>query len=562
MQGELADDHYFAIYLFDVFIHQALVIAKHAQLNDLLSQPVGIFFGIGCFHTQQYHKAGAYGGLHIPVYSNAGRRYPLNNCTHTANVQRIWQNCIAIAGYFILLARMYNINGTIVALATPPGEGAIGIIRLSGEEAITITDQIFKGKQLASQASHTMHFGKIVNGEQVIDEVVVSLYKAPKSYTGENVVEISCHGSNYVLQQVIDLCVQHGAHVAKAGEFTQRAFLNGKMDLAQAEAVADLIASQSGSAHKAAIHNLRGGFSEQLREMREQLIKFSALIELELDFSQEDVEFADRTQLYHLIGELETTTTQLVNSFSLGNVIKNGVSVAIIGKPNAGKSTMLNALLNEERAIVSDIAGTTRDTIEETLNINGILFRLIDTAGIREHSTDSIEEIGIARSKAAMEKADIVVYLFDVNDNSAEEIRAQEQELQTAGIEYIMAGNKADLAGFEQAGRKFEGIGHLLLLSAREKENIQELKQKLYERVAGGQVQQEGTIVTNARHYAALQEVLKSLGDVKAGMDNNIPGDLVALDIRRSLFFLGEITGEVTTEDKLDYIFSKFCIGK
>src|ERR1044072_2414010 len=288
-------------------------------------------------------------------------------------------------------------NDTIVALATPPGEGAIGIIRLSGSDAITIADKIFKGKKLSAQPSHTIHFGRIADDSKTIDEVVISLYKGPRSYTGEDVVEISCHGSNYILQRVIDLCLQHGVQMAKAGEFTQRAFLNGRMDLTQAEAVADLIASQSSAAQQAAMHNLRGGFSEQLKNTREQLIKFSALIERELDFSQEDVEFADRTQLYTLIHEMTTATTALVDSFKLGNVIRNGVSVAIIGKPNAGKSTLLNALLNEERAIVSEIPGTTRDTIEEVINIDGVIFRLIDTAGIRQHVSDVIETAGIER---------------------------------------------------------------------------------------------------------------------------------------------------------------------
>jgi tRNA modification GTPase len=470
--------------------------------------------------------------------------------------------CFCIFTFYFCIV-MYSINETIVALATPPGEGAIGIIRLSGKEAITIADKIFKGKRLVAQQSHTIHFGKIIDEDKIIDEVVVSLYKGPKSYTGEDVVEISCHGSQYVLQQVIDLCVKNGAQMAKPGEFTQRAFLNGKLDLTQAEAVADLIASQSGAAHQAAMHNLRGGFSEELKDMREQLIKFSALIELELDFSQEDVEFADRTQLYGLIDRMTIATSRLVNSFSLGNVIRNGVSVAIVGKPNAGKSTLLNSLLNEERAIVSDIPGTTRDTIEETLNINGVLFRLIDTAGIREHSTDTIENIGIERSKSAMNRADIVVYLYDVQQNDAAEIKAQEEILINAGIKYLLVGNKVDEIGQHAAREKFAIVdGPALFISARDKENIHQLKDALYNIIAEGKVQREGTIVTNARHYAALQEVLKSLEDIKAAMDSNLPGDLIALDIRRCLYFLGEITGEVTTEDKLDYIFSKFCIGK
>jgi tRNA modification GTPase len=455
---------------------------------------------------------------------------------------------------------MYSINETIVALATPPGEGAIGVIRLSGKEAFSIVNKMFRGKDLLQQASHTLHFGRIMDGDVVVDEVVVSLYKGPKSYTGEDVIEISCHGSQYVLEQVIRLCVKNGAHLAKPGEFTQRAFLNGKLDLTQAEAVADLIASQSGASHQAAMHNLRGGFSEELKEMRDELIKFSALIELELDFSQEDVEFADRTQLYALVNRLRERTGQLLSSFQLGNVIRNGVNVAIIGKPNAGKSTLLNALLNEERAIVSEIAGTTRDTIEETLNINGILFRLVDTAGIREHTADVIEQIGVQRSKEAMSKADIVMYLFDVASSQNSKVKIQKGEFEEAGTKYLLVGNKVDAIGIDEAIKEFGN--EPIYISAKNKENIQQLKQKLYEMVAGGQVKQEGTIITNARHFAALQEVQRSLEDIKKGMDNNLPGDLVALDIRRCLYYLGEITGEITTEDKLDYIFSKFCIGK
>lgn len=451
---------------------------------------------------------------------------------------------------------MYNINSTIAAIATPPGEGAIGIIRLSGADAIAIADKIFAGKQLAKQLSHTIHYGRIMDSSETVDEVVVSLYKGPKSYTGEDVVEISCHGSQYVLERVLGLCLRHGAHVAKAGEFTQRAYLNGKMDLAQAESVADLIASQSGAAHRAAIHNLRGGFSSELQGLREQLIQFSALLELELDFSEEDVEFADRTKFYELIEQITGTTETLINSFSLGNVIKKGVSVAIIGKPNAGKSTLLNALLNEERAIVSDIAGTTRDSIEEVLNINGVLFRLIDTAGIREHTADIIETMGVQRSRDIMKRADIVVYLFDVNEESSEELQQQKSVFEQEGMKYLLVGNKTDVGGVQKSG------DDVLYISAKNKENIQALRQSLYDHVIGGKINTEGTIVTNARHHAALQEVLKSLIDIKAGLDNRISGDLVALDVRRCLHYLGEITGQVTTEDKLDYIFSKFCIGK
>lgn len=449
---------------------------------------------------------------------------------------------------------------TIVALATPPGEGAIGVIRLSGKDAVAIADEIFVGKRLAAQPSHTIHFGKITDGEQVIDEAVASLYKSPRSYTGEDVVELSCHGSHYILQQVLSLCVRKGAVMAQAGEFTQRAFLNSKMDLAQAEAVADLIASQSAAQHRAAMHTMRGGFSADLKQMREQLITFSALIELELDFSQEDVEFADRRQLYNLITDMQQATAALVASFQLGNVIKEGVSVAIIGKPNAGKSTLLNALLNEERAIVSEIAGTTRDTIEEALYIHGIRFRLIDTAGIREHSTDVIENIGMQRSREMMEKADVIVYLFDIQEETPGSLQAQRDMLQLYGKKYLLVANKMDAA--TDAQRNLADAEDVIAIAAKNKDNIPILTERLYELAVSGALRTEGTIVTNARHHTALQQVQGALQDIRQGMDSNIPGDLLALDIRRCLHYLGEITGQVTTEDKLDYIFSKFCIGK
>lgn len=463
---------------------------------------------------------------------------------------------------------MHQLTDTIVAIATPPGEGAIGIIRLSGPDAINIVQSHFRGADLTKQTSHTLHFGRVVHQGVVIDEVVVSLYNGPRSYTGQNVVEVSCHGSSYILQQLLAMYAAAGARMAQPGEFTMRAFLNGKLDLTQAEAVADLIASNSSSAHKAAMHNLRGGFSHDLAAMREQLIRFSALIELELDFSQEDVEFADRTQFYSLITQITLATQQLASSFRLGNAIKNGVRVAIAGKPNAGKSTLLNALLNEERAIVSEIAGTTRDTIEEVLNINGILYRLIDTAGIRQHTTDLIEQQGIARSRTAMSNADIVVYLFDVagflnSDYEHNDLLTQIESFRSSGTTFLLVGNKADIPGMPSAKDAIQSLGApVLLISARNREHITDLKDALYNLVTGGQIQHEGTIVTNARHYAALQDVLSSLSDIKTGMDTNLPGDLLSLDIRRCLHFLGTITGQVTTEDKLDYIFSKFCIGK
>lgn len=453
-------------------------------------------------------------------------------------------------------------DDTIVALATAQGIGAIGVIRLSGRQSIDIVNRLFPAKDLTQAASHTLHVGYLKENGKVLDEVVISLFKGPKSYTGEDVIEISGHGSPYVLQQIIQACVNQGARLAKPGEYTQRAFLNGKLDLAQAEAVADLIASNTEASRKTALHNIRGGFSERLSSLRERLIKFSALIELELDFSQEDVEFADRTQLYELLAEVQQTTQQLAASFQLGNVIKNGVSVAIIGKPNAGKSTLLNALLNENRAIVSDIAGTTRDTIEEILNIDGILFRLIDTAGIREHTHDVIESIGMEKALAKMQQADVVIYLFDVNEISTADLQSTVNEFNNKKLKYVLVGNKADAADEAILRNKFGNIPGIIFISAKENRHTEVLKEKLVDLVLQGKVTTDDTIITNARHFHALQEVLQSLIDIRNGLDNNIPSDLIALDIRRCLHYLGEITGEITTEDQLDYIFSKFCIGK
>ena len=448
-----------------------------------------------------------------------------------------------------------------MALATPAGVGAIGVIRLSGQKAFEIINELFPSKNISSQPSHTLHVGFIKEEGKDIDEVVLSIFKAPSSYTGEDVIEISCHGSSFVQQQIIAACIRKGARLARAGEFTQRAFLNGKMDLAQAEAVADLIASNTAASQKAALHNIRGGFSSDLKELRERLIKFSALIELELDFSQEDVEFADRDQFQQLVDELSRSTDRLVNSFQLGNVIKNGVSVAIIGKPNAGKSTLLNTLLNENRAIVSDIPGTTRDTIEEVINIDGILFRLIDTAGIRQHSSDVIESAGMERSLEKMKQADLVLYLSDVAEE-VNAIRDTEYEMKEKAYNYLLVGNKIDRYGEQKAREKFAGIENVLFISAKQGVHIETLKERMVDVVLQGQVQTESTIVTNARHYHALKQVQQSLTDIKKGLDSKVPGDLLALDIRRCLLYLGEITGEVSNEDMLYYIISKFCIGK
>ena len=458
--------------------------------------------------------------------------------------------------------RLFDWDDTIVALATPPGVGALGIIRLSGKKAIDVVASLFPSKDLTKQASHTLHVGYLKTDDKILDEVVVSIYKGPRSYTGEDIAEISCHGSPFILQQVIAACVQKGARLAKPGEFTQRAFLNGKLDLAQAEAVADLIVSNTEASHKTALNNVRGGFSHSLKSLREQLVKFSALIELELDFSQEDVEFADRTQLRELVSEALKQTEKLLHSFRLGNVIRNGVSVAIIGKPNAGKSTLLNALLNEDRAIVSDIPGTTRDTVEELLNIDGILFRLIDTAGIRAHSADVIESVGIERSLQKMREANLVLYLFDVNDTTTNELQKSVADLTAQRINFLLVGNKADLVNEAEARHRFSKVANVIFISAKSGLHTDVLRERMVDTVLQDKVQGEDAIVTNARHYHSLQEVHKSLTDVTNGLEGNIPGDLLALDIRRCLHYLGTITGEVTNEDLLDYVFSKFCIGK
>lgn len=453
-------------------------------------------------------------------------------------------------------------DDTIVALATPPGIGALGIIRLSGNKAINIVAGLFPSKDITKAHSHTLHVGYLKKNNIVLDEVVVSVFRNPRSYTGEDVVEISCHGSPFIHQQIIEACILEGVRLAKPGEFTQRAFLNGKLDLTQAEAVADLIASNTKASHNSALHNIRGGFSLILKELREHLLTFSALIELELDFAQEDVEFADRIKLYALVSDAEQTISKLLDSFKLGNVIKNGVQVAIVGKPNAGKSTLLNTLLNENRAIVSEIPGTTRDTIEEVINIGGILFRLVDTAGIREHTSGSIESMGIEKSFEKMRQSDLVIYLFDVNETVSEELKQIATKLRDDGNEFLLIGNKADLMNRATLNRIFANIPDVIFISAKAHQHIELLTDKLVNLVLQGYVLTEDSIVTNARHYHALMEMNQSLSEIKSGLNQKLPGDLLALDIRRCLQYLGEITGEITTEDQLDYIFSKFCIGK
>ena len=455
-----------------------------------------------------------------------------------------------------MLSRLTGWDDTIAAIATPPGIGAIATIRLSGPRAFTIADMLFPSKKMTGQPSHTLHVGFLKLGERTIDEVVLSLFRAPKSYTGEDVVEISCHGSPHIQEQVLEACLETGARLARPGEFTQRAFLYGKMDLAQAEAVADLIYSHSEASRLAALHTMRGGFAAELKILRERLLTFSALLELELDFSQEDVAFADRAALELLISESEQRTNALLLSFQFGNVIKNGVQVAIIGKPNAGKSTLLNTLLNDNRAIVSDIPGTTRDTIEEILNIDGILFRLIDTAGIRDHTLDSIEHMGIEKSREKMEQADLVLFLLDAKDPDIS------VSLPTDKDKHIRVVNKADLFSAEALAKRFVDLDPVMYISAKSGTGIEALKKSLVAQVMQGRVKPEGTIITNQRHYEALKQVSLSLTDTRKGMDEGLPGDLLALHIRSCLHYLGEITGEVTTEEQLGWIFGKFCIGK
>ncbi|UIR54687.1 tRNA uridine-5-carboxymethylaminomethyl(34) synthesis GTPase MnmE [Sphingobacterium sp. SRCM116780] len=448
---------------------------------------------------------------------------------------------------------------TIVALATASGSGAIAVIRLSGKDAIAITNQVFRGKNLLKQASHTLHFGTIRDGEEIIDEVLVSLFVGPHSYTKENVVEISTHNSKYIIERVMSLLIKKGARAAKAGEFTLRAFLNGGMDLSQAEAVADLIASNSAASHQIAMQQMRGGFSNQLKKLRDDLIHFASLIELELDFSEEDVEFANRDQLKKLIKEINQVVNKLIASFEQGNVLKNGVPVVIAGKPNVGKSTLLNALLNEERAIVSDIAGTTRDTIEDEINIKGITFRFIDTAGIRE-TIDVIEAKGVERTREKMKQARLIIYLFDPTQDQVADIQSQISDVTVLNIPFVTIINKSDLLTAEQK-QQYEVLKPLYI-SAKEQVGVEELKDELLQQVNLANLNTDDILVTNIRHVEALQNTQSSLERVLYGIDNPVTSDFLAMDIRESLYHLGMITGSVSTDDLLDNIFSKFCIGK
>ena len=461
---------------------------------------------------------------------------------------------------------------TICAIATAQG-GAIGSIRVSGPEAITITGRIFtpakSGKLLSEQKPYTLTFGRIYNGEEMIDEVLVSLFRAPHSYTGEDSTEITCHGSSYILQQVMQLLIKNGCRMAQPGEYTQRAFLNGKMDLSQAEAVADLIASSSAATHRLALSQMRGGFSKELTTLREKLLNFTSMIELELDFSEEDVEFADRSALRRLADEIEEVIARLANSFSVGNVIKNGVPVAIIGETNAGKSTLLNVLLNVDKAIVSDIHGTTRDVIEDTVNIGGITFRFIDTAGIRETS-DTIESLGIERTFQKLDQAEIVLWIIDSADAISQLTLLSDKILpRCEHKQLILVFNKVELINETQknelTSQFSEHIGseiESIFISAKQRLHTDELQQRLVAAAHLPTVTQNDVIVTNVRHYEALTRALDAIHRVQEGLDANISGDFLSQDIRECIFHLSDIAGEVTNDMVLQNIFAHFCIGK
>lgn len=452
---------------------------------------------------------------------------------------------------------------TIVALATPSGTGAIAVIRLSGPDAIAICNKVFFGKDLEKQPSHTVHFGTIREEGIIIDEVLATVFVAPSSYTRENSVEVSCHASPYIIQKLINLFIKNGARTAKPGEFTLRAFLNGQLDLSQAEAVADLIASRTEASHNMALRQLRGGFSNELKALRQQLIDFAALIELELDFSEEDVEFANRPQLKALINSIQSVLRKLIKSFDLGNAIKNGIPVVISGKPNVGKSTLLNALLNEERAIVSDIAGTTRDTIEDEINIGGINFRFIDTAGIRETS-DKIESIGVEKAYEKIRQSALVIYLFDPEETSAEELRSIVDELghHTSTDSILLVANKLDKSNEEELKKQYEGLNGMLFISAKDRINLDQFTESLLHKAHVDQLNNDETMISNVRHLEALQKTNEALDDTLRLMDQPFGGELLAFEIKRALHHLGEITGDISNEDLLDSIFTRFCIGK
>ena len=452
---------------------------------------------------------------------------------------------------------------TIIALASPNGLGAISVIRISGLNAISITEKLFKpkgNKKLSNQKSHTVHLGHLIKNGYELDEVLVSLFKGPHSYTGENTIEISCHGSTYIQQEIIDLFIENGIRVANPGEFTLRAFINGKMDLNQAEAVADLIASENEGSHKLAMEQMKNGFSNDLKKLRAELLHFSSMIELELDFSQEDVEFAERSEFKKLTIKIQSELEKLIDSFKSGNVLKNGISVAIAGKPNAGKSSLLNTLLNEDKAIVSDIPGTTRDSIEDSLVIDGINFRFTDTAGLRE-TKDVIESKGIEKTKEKINSARILIYLFDSNDTSFKEINSDLESFKREDLSILLVRNKVDLKNTNQILinelEKFE----IIEISANNAESVNLLKKRLINEINILNPYTD-TVISNSRHYEALMNALKAIEEVNIGLKNDISGDLLSVDIRKSIEHLAEITGEITNDDVLGNIFANFCIGK
>jgi len=456
-------------------------------------------------------------------------------------------------------------NDTIIALATSSGVGAIAVIRLSGEKAIEIVNHHFQSKfgkkDLSLVKSHTIHLGNIVENDRVLDEVLVSVFKNPHSYTGENVVEINCHGSVYIQQEILQLFIKNGVRNAEPGEFTLRAFLNGKMDLSQAEAVADLIASNSAASHQVALQQMRGGFRSEIETLREQLLNFASLIELELDFAEEDVEFADRTEFKRLINQISAVLKRLIDSFALGNVLKNGIPVAIVGEPNVGKSTLLNALLNEEKAIVSHIAGTTRDAIEDEISIEGVAYRFIDTAGIRT-TEDFVETIGIQKTFENIEKAQLVLHLIDGSKIDALENSILELKEKYPSKNILSIINKSDLLTDKQIAKLKAQFSNLIILSAKNKTGIHQLTTTLTQLANKGALSNNETIVSNSRHFEALNNAYISIKEIQNSIDLNVSSDLFAIDIRQALFYLGEITGEVTTEDLLGNIFANFCIGK
>jgi tRNA modification GTPase len=475
---------------------------------------------------------------------------------------------------------MNKTNETICAIATVHGTGALSIIRLSGDNSFIIADKIFQlansekrsSKCISNAKSHTLHYGLIKDGDEIIDDVIVSVYHNPHSYTGEDSIEITCHGSQYIQQKILELLVNNGARLAKPGEYTMRAFLNNKLDLSQAEAVADLIASNSRTSHQLAISQMRGGFSEKIKGLRKSLVTFTSLLELELDFSEEDVEFADRSKLTELILNLKSEISILIESFKLGNVLKHGIPVAIIGKPNVGKSTLLNALLNEEKAIVSEIPGTTRDAIEDLLSVDGITFRFIDTAGLRS-TEETIESYGIEKTYQKISQASVILYVFDINKSSAEDVLRSINELKellrsidqlptASDKRIIVVGNKTDM--LIESPRHFKELVELetIFVSAKRKENIKMLLDSLVKSVNEGITQQDSSIVSNVRHYEALSKSLAALNNAEEGIRNKLSSDLLSIDINEALYFIGEITGEVTSDEILDNIFRNFCIGK